>query len=218
MVTADTPLLAVEDGEIATVELARPDSLNALNPEMIDGLLAVFEALAADPPRGVLLTGRGRVTCAGMDRNIVAGGDYSTEYADLDETLGQVYVAVADLPAPVAMAGKGALVGAGAILSLCAEFLVLDGEATYSFPEVQYRIASERIARLVPAMAGRRVGAELALTGEPVEPDRAYDLGLANDVVPADAVEDRARELLAAVADNDRETVETLLDMLGDVD
>lgn len=219
MVTTGTDLLALEaDEDVVTVRLSRPDSLNALNPEMIEGLVDVFEQLHDDPGRGVLLTGEGRVTCAGMDREIVGGGNYSAEYGDLNATLGRLYDLAASYPAPVAIAGRGALVGAGSVLSLSVEFLVLGAETTYSFPEVQFRIASERIAGRLPAIAGRRVAAELALTGEPIDPERAKSVGLVNDVVPEDAVEARARELLETVCAHDRETVATLVGYLWGAD
>lgn len=215
MVTSETDLLTVEEGEdVVTVELSRPDTLNALVPETIDGLVDVFEQLHDDPGRGVLLTGEGRVTCAGMDREIVGGGNFSTEYPDLNETVGRLYDLAASYPAPVAIAGRGALVGAGAVLSLSCEFLVLGEETTYSFPEVQFRIASDRIAGRLPGIVGRRVAAELALTGEPIDPARAKSVGLANDVVPEDAVEARARELLETVCAHDRETVAELIGYL----
>lgn len=215
MVGTDTDLLRVEDGpDVVTVELSRPDTLNALVPEMIEGLVDVFDQLHDDPGRGVLLAGEGRVTCAGMDRDIVGGGNYEAEYGDLDERLGVLYGRVASYPAPVAIAGRGALVGAGAVLSLSCEFLVLGEETTYSFPEVQFRIASERIGTLLPEVAGRRVAAELALTGEPIDPARAKDVGLATDVVPEDAVEARARDLLETVCGHDPETVATLIGYL----
>ncbi len=215
MVTSNTDLLTVRaDDPLVTVELSRPDSLNALNPEMIEGLLDVFEQLHDDPGPGVLLTGDGRVTCAGMDREIVGGGDYESAYGDLNATLGRLYQHVASYPAPVALAGHGALVGAGAVLSLSCEFLVIGAETTYSFPEVQFQIASMRIASLLPEVVGRRVATELALTGEPIEPARAKEVGLATDVVPEDAVEARARELLETVCAHDADTVARLIDAL----
>lgn len=219
MVTTNTDLLAVETGaDVVTVRLSRPDSLNALTPEMIEGLVDVFEQLHDDPGRGVLVAGEGRVTCAGMDREIVGGGNYSSEYGDLDATLGRLYDLAASYPAPVAIAGRGALVGAGAVLSLSVEFLVVGEETTYGFPEVQFQIASERIAGRLPDVVGRRVAAELALTGEPIDPARAKQVGLVTDVVPEDAVEGRARELLETVGAHDRDTVAEIVGYLWEDD
>jgi enoyl-CoA hydratase/carnithine racemase len=150
-----------------------------------------------------------------MDTEIVSG-DYAEEHADLDATLQELYRQIATYPAPVAVAGRGALVGAGAVLSLSCEFLVLGRETTFAVPEVAYGIASERSAELLPGIVGQRVAAELLLTGEAIEPERAREVGLANDVVPEDEVEARARDLLETVAEHDDETVAELVGLLGD--
>lgn len=216
MVSVDTDLLAIEEDEdVLTLELARPDKLNALLPEMIEGMASVFEQLQEDPGPAVLVDGEGRVTTAGMDQDIVAG-DYAAEYADLNARLGQLYDLAMAYPRPVAVCGRGALIGAGAILSFAAEFCVLGEDVHYAVPEVTYGIASRRITELLPDIAGRRIGAEMVLTGEPIDPERAYEVGLANDVVPPDAVRPRARELLETVTEHDEETVAEIIGLLGE--
>jgi len=66
MVSVDTPLVEVtETDAIRTVELARPEKLNALTPELVAGLAEAFAAFQDDPGPGILLTGQGRATCAG---------------------------------------------------------------------------------------------------------------------------------------------------------
>lgn len=195
-----------EDDGLVTVELNRPEKLNALTPVMIKGLHAMFSDLKAAPPEGVLLTGRGRATCAGMDTEIVSQ-DYEADFADIDALAQELYALVENLPCPVVMAARGALVGMGFVISLSCDFLVVGAETTLSVPEVQYGIASTRTAERLPDLIGRRQAAELLLIGNPIDPERAYGLGLANDVVAEEAVVDRAQELLATVADYDRETV-----------
>lgn len=215
MVTLDTDRVTVtEDEGVLTLELARPDKLNALLPDMIEGLASAFEQLQDEPGPGVLIDGQGRVTTAGLDQDIVAG-DYAAEYADLNARLGTLYDLVVTYPRPVAVCGRGALIGAGAILSFAAEFCVLGEEVTFAVPEVSYGIPSRRITSLLPAVAGRHVAAELALTGEPLDPHRAHEVGLANDIVPPDAVRPRARELLEAVAAHDGDTIGELVGLLG---
>ncbi|WP_175459804.1 enoyl-CoA hydratase/isomerase family protein [Natronorubrum sediminis] len=199
--------------ELLEVRLNRPDKLNALNPEMVQGLHDAFTRVSDERGLGVVITGSGRVTCAGMDTEIVSG-DYS-EYPDLHATLQEVYQLVETHPGPVAIAGRGALVGAGVIISLSCEFVVLGEDVTFAIPEVKYDIASSQAADRLPEVVGRRAAAELLLTGEEVDPERARSLGLATDVVPSDAVEDRTRELIATVGEHDTETVAELIELLN---
>lgn len=217
MITVDTTLVHVDDeDDIVEISLHRPDKLNALTPEMVTGLHEAFTQLESERGRGVLLSGEGRATCAGMDRDIVGGGDYVDAYPDLNETLSELYDLVETHPGPVAIAGRGALIGASAILSLACEFVVLGPETTFAFPEVTYGIPSSRAARQVPDVVGRHVAAELLLTGDGIEPERAVDLGLVNAVVPADEVESSARALLESVGENDPETVASLVERINE--
>lgn len=215
MATVDTDLVELDrSADHLEIRLNRPDSLNALVPEMIDGLHDVFTQISDETGLGVLITGSGRVTSAGMDTEIVAG-DYHEEYPELDATLQDVYRLIETHPGPVAIAGKGALVGAAAIVSLSCEFVVLGDDATFVIPEVKYEIASRRAADQLLDLVGRKPAAELLLTGEEIDARRVRSLELATDVVPADAVEDRARELLATVGENDAETVAQLIELLN---
>lgn len=215
MAASPTDELSVrENSGIVTVELNRPQKLNALTPTMVEGLHAVFTELDESPPEGVLLTGRGRATCAGMDTEIVSG-DYETDFADTDALAQELYTLVEELPCPVAMAAKGALVGIGFVISLSCEFLVVGTETTLSIPEVKYEIASRRTAERLPDLIADRPAAELLLTGDAIAPERADDLGLANAVVSEDTVEEHARDLLTTVAAHDRETVAEICQLLG---
>lgn len=215
MATADADDISVTDGDgLVTVALDRPDKRNALTPEMVEALHGVFTDLAAEPPVGVLFTGTGPVTCAGMDTEIVSQ-DYESDFADLDALAQELYGLVADLRCPVAMAARGGLIGMGFVISLSADFLVVGDETRLSVPEVKYGIVSERTVDRLPDVVGRRVATELLLTGDPITPDRAYTVGLASDVVPEDEVEERSRELLSTVAQHDREAVAELRSLLG---
>ncbi len=209
MVTVDTEWVAVEESpDLVTLELARPEKLNALTPPMVRGLAGAFAQLEADEGRGVLLAGQGRTMCAGMDEDIVSD-DYAEEHGNLHETLQGVYRQVEAHPGPVALAGHGAVIGAAMLVSLSCEFVVVGAETTLAIPEVSYDIASDRAASVLPGYVGRHVASELVLTGEPLAPERAREVGLVNDVVEEDAgaVRERARELLANVARHDDEVV-----------
>ena len=220
MVTVDTDLLAVEESpDLVTVELARPEKLNALAPPMVRGLADIFDQLEDDEGRGVLLTGQGRATCAGMDEDIVSD-DYAEEHGDLHGTLQGVYRQVEAHPGPVALAGHGAVIGAAMLVSLSCEFVVVGEDTTLAIPEISYDIASDRAASVLPGYVGRHVASELVLTGEPLAPERAHEVGLVNEVLEedADAVRERAGELLADVTRHDDDVVADVIGKMPSVE
>jgi enoyl-CoA hydratase/carnithine racemase len=220
MVTVDTDLLVVKEApDLVTVELARPEKLNALAPPMVRGLADAFEQLEDDKGRAVLLTGQGRATCAGMDEDIVSD-DYAEEHGDLHGTLQGVYRQVEAHPGPVGLAGHGAVIGAAMLVSLSCEFVVVGEGTTLAIPEVSYGIASDRAASVLPGYVGRHVASELVLTGEPLAPERAREVGLVNDVVEedADAVRERARELLGNVTRHDGGVVADVIGKMPSVE
>lgn len=208
---ASTELVEVEltDG-IAIVRLNRPDKLNAVTLESLEELRDALLALP-DDVRGLVVTGNGPATCAGMDREIVADEDYDEKYADRIDTLTEeIYDFLTTRPYPTAVAARGALVGIGFILSLHCDILVVGEETTLSLPEVQFGIAATHAIPHLEATVGTRAAKEIALTGEAVDPERARELGLANRVVAADAVEDTTRDLVGEIADHDPAVVAEL--------
>lgn len=214
MVDSGTDTVLVEpDDDIVTLRLNRPDKLNALGPEPIRGLRAALADLVGDE-RGVLLTGAGDGTCAGMDTAIVGQDDYPESHSGLDDTLRDVYEHLAGRTSPTAVAGRGVLVGAGFALSLRCDFLVLGTETTVALPEIRYDIPVLRNARLLAREASPRVAKEIALTGRQLDPERLAAMGLANDLVPEEEVEATAHDLLATVAEQNRSHVVEVLEAL----
>ncbi|APX96009.1 enoyl-CoA hydratase/isomerase family protein [Natronorubrum daqingense] len=206
----------VTDG-IATITLARPDKLNAVNLELLSALRDALVDLPEDAVDGLVLTGAGDVTCAGMDRDIVADPAYGETYADeIGELTGEIYEFLTSRPYPTAVGARGALIGIGFILSLRCDFLVAGEETTLAMPEVQFGIAASHSIPYLEAIVGSRVAKEIVLTGEAVSPERARALGLLNRVVPSEDVEAETRELVGDIADHDSAVVQELKGELTD--
>jgi len=214
MVDSGTDAVVVEAGDdVVTLRLNRPDRLNALGPDPIEGLRAALRDLSEDD-RGVVVTGAGRATCAGMDTDIVGDGTYPEAYPEVDSALGDVYRLLGERTAPSVMAGHGVLVGAGFSLSLRCDFLVVGAETIVSLPEIRYDIPVQGNARLLAEQVPPRVAKEIALTGRELDPERLETLGLVNAVVPEDEVEDTAHDLVAEVAGYDSDHVADVLEVL----
>lgn len=202
MGTNHTDLVITEDnGSYRTLRLNRPDSLNALNADLVDAFHRTMTGLAADPDKPLMLTGAGRATCAGMDTDLVSHPDYRTQFADTDTKNQEARTQLLEYPYPTVMAAKGAVIGAGFLLSVACDLVVLGDECHYSLPEVQYDIVAPS-ARLEQTV-GPRLAKEIQFTGDPIDPDRAATIGLVNRVVPEADVDEAARELIERIGDHD---------------
>ncbi len=180
---------------IATVTIDRQDRLNALNPEVIDEIEAAFASLREDDGlRAVVLTGAG-------DKAFVAGADIG-ELAKMTPRTGTavsergqaVLRSIETFPRPVVAAVGGYALGGGCELALACHLRVASDRAQFGLPEVGLGIlpgygGTLRLARLVGL--GRAL--EIVLTGDMVGAERAFDIGLANLVVPHEEFRERAR-------------------------
>jgi 2-(1,2-epoxy-1,2-dihydrophenyl)acetyl-CoA isomerase len=103
---------------------------------------------------------------------------------------------------PVVGGIDGIAAGAGFALALCPDLLVLSDEARLDFAYQRIGLTGDGGSTFfLPRLVGLRAAKELVLMDEAVTPERALDLGLANEVVPADEFDDRLAELAADIAD-----------------
>ncbi len=190
-------ILADIDGGILTIRLNRPEVLNAFDPEAYHLFgLAVQRAMAADV-RVVVLTGAGRAFSSGHDLTAMPGDDPAS---DLRWTDGAVR-GLATLEKPVIAAINGVAAGGGLSLALACDFRLMSQAAKLvpAFPE----------AGLAPDfgaswLLARSMGADAAFrwiaTGGQMGPEAALAAGLATEIVAADLLADRTRDLAALLA------------------
>ncbi|WP_141453519.1 enoyl-CoA hydratase-related protein [Pseudoxanthomonas sp. z9] len=188
---SDTPVSVTDQGAIRRITVNRPDKLNALNAATLDALLAAFEAAAGDPAvRVVVLTGAGpKAFVAGADiaeisaLSAVEGRDFSLRGQRLMRR-------IETLPKPVIAMINGFALGGGLELAMACHLRIASDNAKVGQPEINLGLipgfgGSQRLLRL----AGRAATLELCLLGAPITAERAYQLGIVNKVVAADALE-----------------------------
>lgn len=188
---------------IGIITIHRPEKLNALNQKVMKELHACFEAIQSDSAaRAVILTGSGeKAFVAGADISELAvqtpvGGKETSRAGqrtlDLIENLGK----------PVIAAVNGFALGGGCELALACTLRIASENARFGQPEVKLGIipgyaGTQRLPRLV----GKGRALEMILTGEPVNAQEAFRIGLVNQVVPLKdlmaAAEALARKILA---------------------
>jgi 2-(1,2-epoxy-1,2-dihydrophenyl)acetyl-CoA isomerase len=179
------------DGAIATVRLQRPEALNAMNPRLLEDLVAALRE--ATRARVVILEGAGRAFCVGEDLKESLGADAETLQASFDR-LQDLTRLLTRGPAVAIAAVQGYAIGGGAELALAADLIVLQDDTRLRFPEVSlgHAVTGGISARLVSAVGLNRAK-QLLLTARWIEADEALRIGLVNEVVPDAGA--RVREL-----------------------
>jgi enoyl-CoA hydratase/carnithine racemase len=199
------------DGEIGTLTLNRPDSLNAMNPELIGELVLAAGWLADRAPlRGLIVTGAGRAFSSGGDVNWFKKGVDEAEFdlpADVRrgaEVLHQAIVDFRRIPYPVIAAVNGVAAGAGFSLALMCDLRIASVEAAFVCAYGRIGASPDGgMTYFLPRIVGPAKALELLLNDPVLDAQGALDTGLVSKVVPADDLMDDARakaEKLAAKA------------------
>ena len=201
--TAETVLYDKSDG-VAVITLNRPDAMNALTVEMKLALRAALERAAGDEAvRAVLLTGAGRAFCAGQDlrehaANLEAGQGLS---GTVQEHYNPIIQTITSMPKPVVAAVNGTAAGAGASLAFACDLIVASERASFATAFSRIGLAPDSgMSWTLQRLVGRAKAAELLLLAEPVPAAQARDIGLVNQVAPADQLDTVARTLAGRLA------------------
>lgn len=191
---------------VMVVALNRPGSHNAMTPQMIQDLTAIFRAITPDgKARVVVLTGNGRSFCAGADLNSMrAAADYSFGENKADgEAIFDLMLAVDECPRPVIGKVNGAAIGGGVGLVSCCDIVVAVERATFGLSEVRLGIVPAVISPFVIAKIGESHARQLFLTGERFKAPLAKEIGLVHHVAEDPAgldtiINERIDQLLQA--------------------
>ncbi|MGE4360499.1 MAG: enoyl-CoA hydratase-related protein [Lysobacteraceae bacterium] len=198
-INPDELVLVRREGAVGLLTLNRPDKRNALDLAMRAAIAQAVRALEADADVKVLvITGGDAVFAAGADLNLLVDKG-AQQVAEID--LGQYWAPVANARKPVIAAVAGFALGAGCELALMCDFIVADASARLGQPELAVGImpgagGTQRLVRTV----GKQVASLMLMSGEPLNGERAYQLGLVAELAPEGQVLVRALELARKVS------------------
>lgn len=189
------------DGHIALITIRRPEARNAVNGDVAKGMEAAIDSLEADDDVWVgVVTGEGSVFSAGADLKAIASG----QAADLQtERGGFGGITRRERTKPLIAAVDGPALAGGCEIALSCDLIVASTNAAFGLPEVKRSLAAIagglfRLPRALPP----KIAMEIVLTGDPITAERAYSLGMINELVePGNAVT-AARALAERIAVN----------------
>jgi enoyl-CoA hydratase len=190
-------------GKVLVARLNRPEARNALNVALIEGIgMAMQEAEADAEIRAVVITGTGdRAFCAGMDLRAFASGEQASP-SDAGSIDGFRRLIDGELTVPVIGAANATAVAGGFELLLGCDIIVASSQAKFGLPEVKRGLIPAGSGTLLGTRIPLAIALEMTLTGDSIDADRAYQLGLANAVVAPDEVLSTALAYAERVAAN----------------
>jgi len=194
---------------IAVITLNRPERMNTISMAMLDALAESFVRANADPEvRVVILTGKGKAFCAGLDLAAQsAGGDKALINSEKVMTNLDLRTTppttLHDLDKPVICAMNGSAAGYGLDTALGCDIRVMADNAKMAAAFVKRGIVPESGGTwLLPRLIGWSRAAELIFTGRTLNAGQCLALGLVSRVVPAEKVMDEAWAIAAEIAHN----------------
>jgi enoyl-CoA hydratase len=192
-------------GGITLVTLARPEARNALTLDMAGRLAAALAEAGADPGcRVIVLAAQGGAFCAGLDLKAHPSMEGVTQWMRLQEVFSGLIETVRGLSQPVVAAVPGASVGAGFGLALAADVRFCTPGTRFLVGAVKVGLSAGEcgISYHLPHLIGAGRAFEIMLTGRPVTGEEALAIGLASDMVEADALLERALACARMIGEN----------------
>jgi 2-(1,2-epoxy-1,2-dihydrophenyl)acetyl-CoA isomerase len=198
---SDSLLVDRTDG-VVTLTLNRPDSLNSINLELKLALLDAVATIASDPAaRCVVLTGAGRAFCVGQDlkEHIGSMDTPGPPLSTVVQHYNPLVRALATMPKPVIAAVRGVAAGAGASLTLLADFRFGGPRTSFLMAFANVGLAGDTGASwTLPRVVGFAKATEMLMLAEPVAAAEAHRLGLLTHLVDDDEAVLPAAQALAA--------------------
>jgi enoyl-CoA hydratase len=195
---SDAVLTEAAEG-VLLITLNRPDARNAVNLAVAEGVAAALDRLDGEDELQVgILTGAGRAFCAGMDLKAFVTGERPW-------VEGRGFAGIVEGPPrkPLIAAVEGFAVAGGFEVALACDLIVAGRDARLGIPEVKRSLVAAGGALIhLPRRIPYHVAMELALTGDPIDAARGYELGIVNRVAEPGQAVAVARELAAAIARN----------------
>ncbi len=189
-------------GRIARITINRPDKLNALNIKTRQELAEALDELRVDDEiRVVVITGAGeKAFVAGADINEFAGRTAVQQRTVMKAR--SIFTAAEDFPKPLIAMINGFCLGGGCELALSCDIRIAGERARFGQPEINLGIipgggGTQRLTHLI----GEGKAMQMILTGEMIDAQEAWRLGLVNEVHPVDQLEEKTMEMASKIAE-----------------
>ncbi len=193
-------MIKIEDRENVAILRLENEVTNAISPALVEGLSAAVNQIK-DEFRGMILAGGGKFFSIGFDLPELRKLD-RPGMTDFFYSFNQVVFEIYTLPIPTACAITGHAIAGGTIFSLSCDYRFLaSGRKLMGLNEVKLGVPVPYLCDLMlRQIAGDRAATEMVYSGEFIEPDKALEIGLIDEILPHGKVENRALEKISELA------------------
>src|SRR5437016_2121738 len=194
----------IYEAALATITLNRPEKRNAISFELISDLMRALDGVARSSARVLIVTGAGKAFCSGMDlENLKALIGRSPEQSLEDSrTMVRLFRTIYEFPKVTIAAVNGAAIAGGTGLALLSDFTLAVPEAKFGYTEVRIGFVPAIVSTFLLRQVGEKQARDLLLTGRIITAEEALPIGLINEIVPAEKLSSRARQLAAQLMEN----------------
>jgi methylglutaconyl-CoA hydratase len=202
-------ILVSDEADIRTITLNRPERRNAMTPEMQTELIAAMDEAAISSSRVVIFRGAGDAFCSGLDLAALQNmNDKSADDHRADaQRIANLFRTLHELPRPTIAAVHGAAIAGGTGLATICDFTLAVPSAKFGYTEARIGFVPAIVSAYLALQIGDKRSRDLLLTGRLFDASEAYRLGLVNEVVAADALDERVRTLAQSLAANSPESL-----------
>lgn len=190
-------LLLENSGTLAKITLNRPDKRNAISEQMISEIMGSLDEIEKTRARVVIITGAGKAFCAGMDLEMLQAIAHQSPSENQEDSrrIAKMFRRIWSYSKPLIAAVNGhALAGGCGIATLC-DFTLAVPEAKFGYTEVKIGFLPAIVSVFLTRQIGEKRCRDLLLTGRLIDAVEAREFGLVNEIVPAEKLLDRTREL-----------------------
>ncbi len=189
---------------VGIITLNRPERLNAINPDLLTGLINQLNAVRQDEAVvAVILTGAGRSFCAGEDLKETASGKSQSQWKKEIDALQEIQRVILQLGKPLIAAIKGYAVGGGLEFALSCDIRIAAQDAKFGFPETSVGLTITTAGtKLISQLVGLGKAKELVFTGDLIDAREALRIGLVNQVVAGTQILDAAFKMCERIGRN----------------
>ena len=203
-------LTVSHEDRIATITLNRREKRNAVSFQLVEDLIGALGAIDKSDSQVVIITGAGKAFCAGLDLEelkSLIGKSHEQNLKD-SATMANLFRTIYDFPKPTIAAVNGAAIAGGTGIATMCDFTLAVPEAKFGYTEVKIGFVPAIVSSYLVFQVGHKIARDLLMTARLFDATEAHRYGLVNEIVPAENLMARARELANVLLENSPSSVQ----------